>query len=405
VEERRHAEDQSRRHGDAECEREHAPVERDLERARNADRVAGEERAEAGVAERGAECAADERKQHTFGQKLTQQPEAAGAEGRTDRELFLPRLGPRQNQVREVGAGDQQNEADRALQHPQRRADGADDITLQRLRLDHVSGRGSPVRHVEVGPSRLLPFVDQPIDVGLCRLRRHAGLQASDQEQEVAAAAGRERFRIDRQRQEHFDPLVVDVVAGRHDADDARRGAVDRNDGADSRVGAAKVALPRRVRNDGDVFRAWPRIVPGEMPATQRRHADGGHQFGRHQHRGHAPRALGRTEIRGGDAIPADILKGAGPLLELGPFRQRHPEPVEVQFRERARDELELLGMRIRQWLEQDAVDDAENRGIRADAERQRQDGQRGIARASGKRPECVQHIVPESLHGHRYIN
>ena len=53
-----------------------------------------------------------------FGQHLRHQPAAAGAERGADRDLLLPRRGPRQQQVREVGADDQHDHADRAGEHP-----------------------------------------------------------------------------------------------------------------------------------------------------------------------------------------------------------------------------------------------------------------------------------------------
>ena len=58
----------------------------------------------------------------------------------------------------------------------------------------------------------------------------------------------------------------------------------------------------------------------------------------------------------------------------------RDPEVVEAERRERAGDEDQPLGLGIRQRLEQHAVDDAEDGGVGADAERERQDRDRGVA-------------------------
>ena len=51
---------------------------------------------------------------------------AAGAEHDADRELLLARLGPREQQVRDVRARDEQHRADRQQQHEQRRPDVAE---------------------------------------------------------------------------------------------------------------------------------------------------------------------------------------------------------------------------------------------------------------------------------------
>ena len=115
----------------SEREQQHDRIERDLPRPRQALGVGRQQRAQAAKAERRAERPADERQHDPLGQELPQQPPASGAERRADRELALPRLGARQHQVRQVGAGDEQHEPDRALQHPERRAEAADEVVLQ----------------------------------------------------------------------------------------------------------------------------------------------------------------------------------------------------------------------------------------------------------------------------------
>ena len=76
VQQRRHAEDQAGDDRHAEREQQHLPVERDVEGARNAVGVRGEQRAETAEADRHAQGAADQREQHAFGEKL---PAAAGS--------------------------------------------------------------------------------------------------------------------------------------------------------------------------------------------------------------------------------------------------------------------------------------------------------------------------------------
>ena len=139
VQQRRHAEGEARDDRDGEGEQQHLPVERDLERSRDAVGVRGEHRAQAGEAQRRAERAADDGEQHALGQELPQQAPTARAERRADREFPLPRFGAREDQVRQVGAGDEQHESHRALQHPQRRADPAHHVGLQRRHLQHVA--------------------------------------------------------------------------------------------------------------------------------------------------------------------------------------------------------------------------------------------------------------------------
>ena len=203
---------------------EHDRVERDLGRSRQALRIRRQQRAQAGEAERGAERAAGERQHDPFGQELPQQPPASGAERRADRELPLPRLGARQQQVGEIGAGDEQHEPDRALQHPQRRADAADEVVLQ-------------------------PVEPQPMSLRVGRVRRRsaAATCASIDSRSARACASVTPSLSRPTRYRKWPPRppgfagsivsgsqtctrsVVDVVARRHDADDARRCAVDRD--------------------------------------------------------------------------------------------------------------------------------------------------------------------------------
>jgi len=136
----------------------------------------------------------------------------------------------------------------------------------------------------------------------------------------VAAAIVREGLRIDGQRQVDLDAFVVQVVPRRHDADDARRHAVDGNDAAERAFVPAKVVDPRRVRQDADVFGADRRIGLVEQAAAQRRDAEDRHQFGCHGGGVDASRTLGGAEVDRALPVGADVLKRAIALLEFGPL-------------------------------------------------------------------------------------
>jgi hypothetical protein len=243
------------------------------------------------------------------------------------------------------------------------------------------------------------PLVDHRVEIGLRLLRRDAVLQPADQIQEVTAPAVRKRRGVDREGQEDFDALVVDVVARRHDPDNARRDAVDRHDAAERPFVASEIALPRRIGNDADVFRADGGVGLAEEPAAQRRHPEHVEQLRRHDHGVHAARALRRTEIHGAGGVCADGLKRPVPLPELGPLGQRDPEAIEAQPRKRAGDELQPLRPGVRQRLEHDAVDDAEDGGVGADPERERQDGHRHVPGTPAQGPEGIPDVVRQGLH------
>ena len=69
---------------------------------------------------------------------LRMQPAAAGAERRQYREFTLTCLGTREQQIRHVGAGDEQHESDGSLQHPDRSADATKDLVREWCHLQHV---------------------------------------------------------------------------------------------------------------------------------------------------------------------------------------------------------------------------------------------------------------------------
>ena len=216
----------TQRHHDGEPE--HDWIERDLAGSRQTLGVGGQQRAKSSEPERRAQHAADQRQHDAFGQKLTQQPPAAGAERRTNRELALPRLGAREHQVRQIGARDEQHEHDGPLQHPQRRSQAANQIVVQPIEAEPMR---VGVRHVaRSGLEWPLHEHRFEIDPGL--LQAHVVFQPADEVQKVSAAPAWIRG-VEGQRQPDLDALIVHVVARRHDADNARGRAIDRHDPPD----------------------------------------------------------------------------------------------------------------------------------------------------------------------------
>ena len=79
--------------------------------------------------------------QQALGEQLPGDAARAGAERGMDRELLLPPFRADQEQVRDVRAGDEQHDADRAEQHPQHPADVADHVLRER---PHVGTESAP---------------------------------------------------------------------------------------------------------------------------------------------------------------------------------------------------------------------------------------------------------------------
>ena len=76
--------------------------------------------------------AAAGREHQTFGKHLAHQPPASGAKRRAHAELALARGAARQQQIRDVDAGHEQHQHDRADQREKRRPELPDHLFLQR---------------------------------------------------------------------------------------------------------------------------------------------------------------------------------------------------------------------------------------------------------------------------------
>ncbi len=131
--------------------------------------------------DRQADDAAQPGEQQAFRQQLADDLETRRAERQAHGDLGLPRRRAGQQHVRDVGAGDQQDEADGDEQHREAQARVADDPFLQRHDAD-----------VAVGAREgLLQARRHQIDVGLGGGGVDARFQPGEDPQAVAAAAVR----------------------------------------------------------------------------------------------------------------------------------------------------------------------------------------------------------------------
>ena len=102
----------------------------------------GEQRANADVADNEAEDAAGEGEHEALGEQLANDAGATSAHGGADGELALAAGGTDQEQVGDIGAGDEQNEADGSEQNQQRGASAGNDGVAQRLHAEAGLGIG-----------------------------------------------------------------------------------------------------------------------------------------------------------------------------------------------------------------------------------------------------------------------
>jgi len=85
---------------------------------------------------------------------------------------------------------------------------------------------------------------------------------------------------------------------------------------------------------------------------------------------------------------PVKEVEGVDHVSEISFARRGFPDPDQA------------FGLGIRQRSEKDGVDDAENRGVGADADSERDDGDGGEAEVRAQGAEGVPEVLKERVHG-----
>src|SRR5262245_54146743 len=209
----------------------------------------------------------------------------------------------------------------------------------------------------------------------------------------VAAVGG---GRIEHQRDPHINMAVHQVEFRRHDADDLARTSVDFYRPTDEPWITAVCGPPDVVRKDRDAGAIWPRFRQIEPTTVERRHVQRLEELGRYASRVDAAWPVRCRQIRLRDRKPSNVREGTRAPLQLEKFRRRDPELLEPLPRKLARHVDELFGMRVRERLKNDGVDDREDRRVRPDAERQRRDNDERKARRAHERTERVPKVLHE---------
>ena len=316
-------EQQSRRHRHHQRERQHRQIETDVREAREVTRRQGHQQAQPAEGKSQSDDAAEHRQADAFEQHLARNAARPCPERGTNRQLLLPRLGSDQQQVRDVGAGDEQHQGDRAHQHPQHLLDVTDEIVLER----HDMRRDPRLfEHLDV-PARERRELrqrdrDQPRHLrvrlrdGRPRLQPCDGREAEVAEEHLAA--------IEAIGHDQRDPAIEEAERLRQHADDLARLAVDHQRFADDGVVGSELRSPVG-RGQHDRFGSRRRVVGlREQPPEHRLHAENrqhsvGHEQGRHFLR------LGAAGDADGAGTPEpDVLEHA-PLLAIGEVTEMVP--------------------------------------------------------------------------------
>ena len=239
---RRQSEDHARHRRDRQREQQHGHVDGDLglvgDRIRRHERQDDSQRT---VGERRAGHAARHRQKHALGQQLPHQTPAAAAERGAHRHLPLPARGSREQQVRDIGARNQQQQADRAKEDPQVLADAARKCLFERQQPDPPH-----LRVLQRCPQR--EILDDRLEVGRRLRLGHARLQPSEQV-DVPDALD-DASTLERDREVDVGPTPHESL--RHDPDNGPHRAVQPQLTPDDARVAAELTLPESVAEYDD---------------------------------------------------------------------------------------------------------------------------------------------------------
>ncbi len=336
-----------------------APIELDVQQA---GRVGGKKelkkRETPGSEEEAKQCTQGG-EQNAFREKLTEDTVASCTHGGADSELFFASRGAGEHEIRNVRAGYEEHQGDGAEKHEQANAHVGDHAVLQRndANIRVPAGRHRP------GEKR-----------GGVRLKRtnfRAGLregrartETADDRHEVARPIVGDAARIVVERNPDLRFCGREAEARGHDADDLTVDAFEFDGAAKNCWVAAKTVGPEGVAED-DVAILTCEILGREKSAAELCvGAENGKKLGRDIRAGETNGFAGPGEVEfvafgvSGEVHRADLLAhGDDHAARIGSC-----------------DSDELFGMGIGKPDEENSVDEAEDGGVCADAEGQRED-------------------------------
>jgi hypothetical protein len=391
------AEQQARQDRGDEGEQQRGRVEADRIQPRQVRGGQEDEEAKQPIRDPQAEDATREPEGHALEEQLARDPAPVRPQGHAHGQLLLAALHAHEQQVRDVRAGDEQHEDDRAHEDPEDAADVAHEVLLERPQagsearlLEHLlveAARGreplerhrQQARHVRVG-----------LREGGARLEPGHALVAELPEQHLGP--------VEPQREDEGVFEVEEAEVARHHADDLHRLSVDGERPPDRGRIATELGLPIAVAEDDGGRAARLVVLAGERAAEEGGHAkEGKDSVGHAQHRdplrlrqpGHACRPF----------LPQPDVLERPALLAIREIEEgRGVEVRDVDAGCRVPEAHELVRVRVGQGLEEDAVEDAEDRGVGPDGDGQ---GRHRDRREQG-RPDQPPHDVLQLI-GNRH--
>jgi hypothetical protein len=317
------------------------------------------------------------RGQHqALGEELADHAHPARPERRADGDLALPRGAAREQQVGDIGTGDQQNEAHRAEHHEHRRLRVADDFLAER----HERGAREMRQAVLRGNRDARDLGDRlfPRDAG-CKPR-------VDVERMVR---GPERLRIQRHRHDQIGP-AHEPKRRRQDAEDGGGAPFDADDPSHHVGRPGESLLPDLRADQDDVAVAGLLRLTREDASGGRRHAEEREKLRRHANRAEPHRAAPLLDGERQPRIVDDCRIPEHPAVArpVQILPRRHDRLLEPGLRPRLAHRHHPVGLRVGERPQQHGIGRREHRRRRADAEGEDEDGGDREAAAVQQHPD-----------------
>ena len=379
-------EEDARGHRQQHRHREHAPIHRQLGEARDRGRRTRHEHAHPRPREEQPERASRAAQDRALRERELHQVPPPRAERRAHGDLAAPCIGAREDQVRDVRAGEEEQQRHRRGQHEQRAFGTSRDLIRHRereCRVVHVLGIRPLLRE-------LLRERGQ-----LARRAGHGRARLETRHLVQIMAAMVVRAEIDPHRLHDLHRLRAlelerELEAARQDPHHQLRPPVHIDIAPHERWIAAEAPLPQVVAEhyDGGAVRHILRL--GERPPHCRRHAEHVEQVRRHLRTRDAlgPRAAGERHIVVRAPRRHALERFQSPAVQHLPLG----EPRLVEIRPLAPHEREAIRLPVRERLEQHRVDDGKDRAIGADAECECEHDDRAEAGTAQERAEGEAH-------------
>jgi hypothetical protein len=287
--------------------------------------------------------------------------------------------------VGHVDAGDQQDQANRRHQQQQHRPHRADQLLPQR-------NEAKALVFVVAGIGRLQPRADAR-QLGLRLSQGDAAAQLGDR----LVVEGRARGRLGLRWIRHpYLRVLRKGEAGGHHADDLQRLALDADRLIQRGFGAAEVVAGEVGAHHRGAFR----LIAGEPAADLGRDREDLREAGRHRAHSDEAGVVAHLHAEFAGEVGADRLEAFRLLADVDEVGAGDPGRDAIPLRPCGVQGDDAVGAGVGKRREQQRLHDGEDGGVRANSQRQREDGGQGEGRTLPQLPQREAKIVPEIPHG-----